>query len=160
MNVYVMAQTSPPKVWIMKRPSVQAGPPSWRTEVQAGPRKKHTIVAAWLPDAAQDHLTCANGQQKFGSRERNEYLSLPMHGETVGGHTIKHSINLTFLYFQQPTCPAWWPPPDRAPSWLAPTGTYCLAPTCGAQGPQAAMRPAARKAPKRPLLLQTHNRRA
>ena len=132
--------------------SVQAGPPSWRTEVQAGPRKKHTIVAAWLPDAAQDHLTCANGQQKFGSRERNEYLSLPMHGETVGGHTIKHSINLTFhLSNSPPALPGGLHQTARRPGW------HPLAPTCGAQGPYAAMRPAARKAPKRPLLRSGQN---
>ena len=142
--------------------SVQAGPRSWRTEVQAGPRKKHTIVAAWLPDAAQDHLTCANGQQKFGSRERNEYLSLPMHGETVGGHTIKHSINLTLHLSNSP--PA-LPGGLHQTAVLAGTRWHWhpLACTCGAQGPRAADEaPAAWTAPRRhaksSFLRQTHNR--
>jgi hypothetical protein len=104
-------QTSPPKVWIMKRPSVQAGPPSWCTEVQAGPQRKHAVVAVWLPDGTRPpdvRKWAPQVRPAKGTSERNEYLSLPMHGETVGGHAIKHSINLTFTStsFEQPTCPA------------------------------------------------------
>ena len=146
--------------------SVQAGPPSWRTEVQAGPRKKHTIVAAWLPDAAQDHLTCANGQQKFGSRERNEYLSLPMHGETVGGHTIKHSINLTFhLSNSPPALPGGLHQTARRPGWH-PLALTAWHPLVGPKGPRPQCGPPRGKRPSGLYfaacvrILQTHNRRA
>jgi hypothetical protein len=136
--VYVMAQTSPPKVWIMKRPSVQAGPPSWRTEVPAGSQRNHAVVAVWLPDGTRPPDVRQWAPEVRLAKEtskRNEYVSLPVHRETVGGHTIKHSINLTLHLSNSP--PAL---PGGLHQTAVLAGTHWHAPAAP-KGPAPRMRP-------------------
>jgi hypothetical protein len=80
----------------------KAGRGSLRSEMAPLPQKKNTLWLLSGCQTAQDHPTCANGHHKFGSRDRNEHLSLSMNGETVDGHTIKLSINSAFHLSNSP----------------------------------------------------------